>query len=63
MTSYDIPADNSIMVLDDDGPFRTRLGRFKPPVERPLWSEFRTLKISSNRKPILVFAVLCDAAQ
>jgi two-component system response regulator RegA len=26
MTSYDIPADNSIMVLDDDGPFRTRLG-------------------------------------
>ncbi len=26
-SEYDIPEDNSIMVLDDDGPFRNRLGR------------------------------------
>ena len=24
---YDIPADNSLMILDDDEPFRVRLGR------------------------------------
>ena len=24
---YDIPEDNTIMILDDDGPFRNRLGR------------------------------------
>lgn len=27
MTDYNIPDDNTIMVLDDDGPFRNRLGR------------------------------------
>ncbi|HFB54755.1 MAG TPA: two-component system response regulator, partial [Hellea balneolensis] len=24
---YDIPDDNSLLILDDDGPFRIRLGR------------------------------------
>jgi two-component system response regulator RegA len=27
MTDYNIPEDNTLMVLDDDGPFRNRLGR------------------------------------
>jgi len=27
MTEYALPADASLMILDDDGPFRTRLGR------------------------------------
>jgi len=27
MTDYNIPADNTLMILDDDGPFRNRLGR------------------------------------
>lgn len=27
MTEYAIPNDNSLMILDDDAPFRTRLGR------------------------------------
>ena len=27
MTEYNLPADASLMILDDDGPFRTRLGR------------------------------------
>lgn len=27
MTEYTLPADASLMILDDDGPFRTRLGR------------------------------------
>jgi two-component system response regulator RegA len=27
MTEYAIPDDNSLMILDDDAPFRTRLGR------------------------------------
>jgi len=27
MTEYAIPNDASLMILDDDGPFRTRLGR------------------------------------
>ena len=26
-TDYDLPADASLLILDDDGPFRTRLGR------------------------------------
>ncbi len=26
-TEYNIPGDNTIMILDDDGPFRNRLGR------------------------------------
>lgn len=27
MSEYDLPSDASLMILDDDGPFRTRLGR------------------------------------
>ena len=27
MTHYDIPEDNTVLILDDDGPFRKRLGR------------------------------------
>lgn len=27
MTEYNLPEDTSLMILDDDGPFRTRLGR------------------------------------
>jgi len=27
MTEYDLPTDASLMILDDDGPFRTRLAR------------------------------------
>lgn len=27
MTEYTLPADATLMILDDDGPFRTRLGR------------------------------------
>jgi len=27
MTEYALPTDASLMILDDDGPFRTRLGR------------------------------------
>jgi len=27
MTYYDVPEDNTILILDDDGPFRNRLGR------------------------------------
>ncbi len=27
MTEYALPSDASLMILDDDGPFRTRLGR------------------------------------
>ena len=27
MTEYTLPADASLMILDDDGPFRIRLGR------------------------------------
>lgn len=27
MTEYDLPNDASLLILDDDGPFRTRLGR------------------------------------
>ena len=27
MTDYNIPEDNTLLVLDDDGPFRNRLGR------------------------------------
>jgi len=27
MTEYKLPSDTSLLILDDDGPFRTRLGR------------------------------------
>ena len=27
MTDYNIPEDNTLLILDDDGPFRNRLGR------------------------------------
>jgi len=27
VAEYDIPADNTLLILDDDGPFRNRLGR------------------------------------
>ena len=27
MTDYNVPEDNTLMILDDDGPFRNRLGR------------------------------------
>lgn len=27
VTHYDIPEDNTLLILDDDGPFRKRLGR------------------------------------
>ena len=26
MTDYNVPEDNTLMILDDDGPFRNRLG-------------------------------------
>lgn len=27
MTNYNIPEDNTVLILDDDAPFRKRLGR------------------------------------